>query len=87
MKLNTDVRVDGIEPELVLALMVADSAFQECSEEMVVTAIDPSAVHLRLPHRDGINRATLRAKVRSKLPKEYSIRILADDLIVSWNGG
>lgn len=76
MQLKPGVRITGIRPEIVLALMTAESLFEKRNTPLVVTAALDGKHQIGSLHYSGA-AVDLRTK---HLPSQQSTSLLADEL-------
>jgi hypothetical protein len=96
MTLKPGVRLLGIKPEAVLALIIAESVFRDCGQECVVTSVvdgthSRGSIHyqgfafdLRTSHlAAGI--ATIHGQLKAKLGADFDVILEADHLHVEFD--
>jgi len=94
IRLKDGARVAGIQPPLLLALIIADQVYGIQSEQCVVTSVSdskhmPGSLHyigqaadLRMP---GLNaKAAVLAELKSRLGSDYDVLIEADHIHVEY---
>ena len=87
------VRIHGIMPEIVLALVVADQVYTQLGHDLVVTSVIDGkhmrasihyiggAVDLRLPGDDGI---AARNRIALRLGGDYDVILESNHIHVEW---
>lgn len=85
MKLKKGVKINGIKPEMVTALIVADNVWQDFGEELVVTSCTDSihslaslhyvgyAVDLRIKYFDKDEKIEIAQALRDALTDEFDV--------------
>jgi len=98
MRIKPGVRVHGIRPEIVLALMVAESIYQSHGAEVVVTSgIDGQhkrgskhyagqAVDVRIWNLpDSVPAETVRAEIAEALAGDYDVVLESDHIHIEFD--
>lgn len=87
------VRLHGIRPEMVLALVIADQVYERLDHELVVTSVidgkhSRTSLHyvgaasdLRLPGGDGI---VVRDRIAHCLGPDYDVVLEDDHIHIEW---
>jgi hypothetical protein len=99
MELKLGILIQGVTPELLLGLMVADSCYREMGYEMTVTEImpTPGSNHKRHSDHNSGNGADLRtknvpsykwsdltARIQKALNGQYFVALEEDHIHVSY---
>ncbi len=87
------VRIHGIKPEVVLALVIADQVYQQLGHDLVITAVIDGkhmrasihymggAVDLRLPGADGI---AARNRIALRLGDDFDVVLEKSHIHIEW---
>jgi len=98
MKLKQDVTMNGIKPELVLGLMVADSIWKKYGEELVITSITDSrhsknsrhyiglAADLRTRYFDKPTALRVANELKTELGDEFFVLLESTHVHIQFNG-
>ena len=93
MHIKKGVRLHGIMPEIVLALVIADKVYTDLGHDLVVTSVTDGkhmrasihyiggAVDLRLPGDDGI---AARNRIALRLGADYDVILEHNHIHIEW---
>ena len=98
MKLKEGVKVSGVQPEIILALMVIQPLFDAIDVDFVITSCRDGkhsknskhylgyAVDIRSREMDHLEQVALAQAIRKALTPEYYLLIEADHFHLQFNG-
>ena len=99
MRLKRGVKVQGLQPAMLLALMVAESAFQSRAIELVITSALDGHHSARSKHKLGFavdlrtrdmppgdTALNLAGQIKSALGGEYYVLLESDHIHIQFNG-
>lgn len=93
ISLKPGVRIHGIMPEIVFAIMVADQVYAVLKHDLVVTSVIDGkhmrasihyiggAVDLRLPGDDG---TAARNQISRRLGRDYDVILESNHIHIEW---
>ena len=96
MKLKHNVRPQSLCPEIVLAIIVADSVYRANDAELVVTSLNDSthsttslhyagaAVDLRTRNIPGPIREVIREQIDDRLTYDYDVVLESDHIHIEY---
>ncbi len=91
--LKKGVRLHGIKPEIVLALVIADQVYMELGHELVITSVidgkhsrasihyTGGAVDLRIPGEHGI---AVRNRIARRVGGDFDVVLESDHIHIEW---
>ena len=99
IRLKRGVKVQGLQPEMLLALMVAQAAFLEKAIQLVITSALDGQHSARSKHKlgyavdlrtrdmpPGDMALNLAGKIKSALGNEYFVLLESDHIHIQFNG-
>ena len=87
------VRLHGIMPEIVVAILIADQVYAQLGHELVITSVLDGkhmrasihyiggAVDLGLPGKDGV---TARSQIAHRLGPDYDVILESNHIHIEW---
>ncbi len=96
MKLKPDVKVQGLRPEILLAIMVAKDAYKEAGTELVITSLVDGkhsetslhytgcAVDIRTRNLPQNFRDYTQIRIRDALTRDYDVVLEKDHIHIEY---
>ncbi|HIG40324.1 MAG TPA: hypothetical protein EYQ14_07255 [Gammaproteobacteria bacterium] len=98
MQLKTDVLISGVQPEMLLCLMIIEPLFDDYEADMVITSCRDGehsqnskhklgcAVDIRSRELDDSDKVSLAQSIRAALTSEFFVLLEDDHFHVQFNG-
>ena len=98
MQLKNDVLVSGVQPEILLCLMIIEPLFEDHGVNMVITSCRDGehsqnskhklgcAVDIRSRELDDADKVSLAQSIRAALTSEYFVLLEDDHFHIQFNG-